>query len=380
MEKEKKGQLNDEILNILSYLRDALFHRRFIDGKIPEYREAIQQGVYSLIAPDNAVSIIGSNIKRERAHRELHGLLTSAGIPYVIIKGWASSVYYPEPILRVLGDVDFLVDKKDILRTKELLEKNGYFNDVSNKEQLIHYHFLRDKVAYEMHWEVNGMPVDDNPIGKYLENMIPEAVFQDQMMLPSPFHHGIVILLHMAKHITTSGMGLRHLVDWAMYINGITPETEEKLLACCRECGLFQFAKMMTACCYRIGLPEKPWADAGNPELIDALLEDMVSSGNLGIKKETYADSVLVSGITSHKQSSGIFAQFFRTLTEVTCLHWPKARKYRCLIPIGWVYYSARYLVYSLTGKREKVQAKKIVSNANRRRAIYKELKLFEKA
>lgn len=42
-------------------------------------------------------------------HGELHELMTANDMPYVAVKGLASAMYYPEPNLRSMGDVDFLV-------------------------------------------------------------------------------------------------------------------------------------------------------------------------------------------------------------------------------------------------------------------------------
>ena len=63
-----------------------------------------------------------SNSRICYAHTMLHNLLTEAGITYVILKGCASAEYYPEPLLRTMGDVDFYVrenDKKKVRRANE---------------------------------------------------------------------------------------------------------------------------------------------------------------------------------------------------------------------------------------------------------------------
>ena len=68
---------------------------------------------------------LASNIRVNAAHASLHRLLTEHDIPYVILKGCASARYYPEPELRTMGDVDFLVDTKDLERCSEILQKSG---------------------------------------------------------------------------------------------------------------------------------------------------------------------------------------------------------------------------------------------------------------
>ena len=53
------------------------------------------------------------NISVGTEHTHLHSLLADAGIPYVIIKGMASAVYYPDELMRLMGDVDFIVKEED---------------------------------------------------------------------------------------------------------------------------------------------------------------------------------------------------------------------------------------------------------------------------
>lgn len=362
---------------IFQYLSDALFHGKFLDRNVPERQELIQQGIFSLVAPDIAENLIAKNIRVEEAHQNLHQLLSEKGISYVMLKGWASAEYYPEPILRTLGDVDFFVE--DVETAVQTLNEAGFLFHSVKGEEHHHYEFFYDKTEYELHWRINGVPDGDGgKVQSYLDNIIEKAEFRNGMMLPSAFHHGLVILLHLARHMTTSGIGLRHLADWAVYLDRISKETEERLLLCLQDCGLLHFAKLLTACCYRIGLSEKAWVGTQDPALIDEILKDITEAGNFGIKKEIHSESLLISGLSSESQSKSAFTQLFRTLTDVTCLHWPAAEKVPVLIPFGWVYYSARYVILSFVGKREKVQIRKMISGANKRRALYKELKLFE--
>lgn len=55
-------------------------------------------------------------------HCEVDELLGT--IPYVIMKGLVSASYYPEPGLRILGDVDFYV--KDVEAASKILEANDF--------------------------------------------------------------------------------------------------------------------------------------------------------------------------------------------------------------------------------------------------------------
>ena len=66
-----------------------------------------------------------SAIRNFYYHSELHKLLSANNIMYVILKGQASAYYYSDPILRVMGDVDFLIHKEERDKVDQLLLDKG---------------------------------------------------------------------------------------------------------------------------------------------------------------------------------------------------------------------------------------------------------------
>ena len=67
-----------------------------------------------------------SNIRCFRDHANLHALMTKHDIPYCMLKGVVSASYYPEPLLRTMGDVDFYVHPDDLDRAARVLEEDGF--------------------------------------------------------------------------------------------------------------------------------------------------------------------------------------------------------------------------------------------------------------
>ena len=114
---------------VLNLLSSAMFQKPFnvnneVDWKLV-FDECRAQSVTSLtfsVLPKDKVpgdvfqkwkeqvnSGLAANSRICYAHTMLHNLLTDAGITYVILKGCVSAEYYPEPLLRTMGDVDFYV-------------------------------------------------------------------------------------------------------------------------------------------------------------------------------------------------------------------------------------------------------------------------------
>ena len=93
--------------DLLSLLSHMLFHQPTSVTFTDEIKaEAHAQAVSSLITDD--YQAIAQNIRVFNAHEKLTEALDD--IPFTTFKGYASARYYPQPIRRPMGDVDFIVE------------------------------------------------------------------------------------------------------------------------------------------------------------------------------------------------------------------------------------------------------------------------------
>lgn len=258
--------------------------------------ELLSQAVLPIALPDHklASSIIATNMQVSYEHTELNDLLTESRIPYVILKGVASSSYYPNPILRTMGDVDFLINESDIAVATSLLESNGFMKAVDDDDGGIHIAFHRDDSTWEMHRSINGVPEGEagEQVRAFLSDIIKTAVDYDEgngiIKIPDDFHHGLVLLLHTVSHLTSEGVGLRHLCDWAVFVNHFTDEQfrflfEEKLKAC----GLWRFAQLLSLVSVKyLNLPYQSWMGEADADILEQLITDIMDGGNFGHKDE----------------------------------------------------------------------------------------------
>ena len=118
-------------------------------------KDHIPEEVYKAWS-DRAATYLVKNSKVENAQKELVKLLTDAGHPYMILKGEASTRYYNRPDLRVLGDVDFLIDPAQEDEITKLFCDNGY--TVEMEEHECHKVFKKPNAHLEMHREIQGIP------------------------------------------------------------------------------------------------------------------------------------------------------------------------------------------------------------------------------
>lgn len=369
-----------------------------------ELKEANVQAVFSLVysvlkkqgitPPDfekNFLQTVANNIRVGHDHAELHELLSSNNIPYVAMKGSASAMYYPEPLLRTMGDVDFLVSPSDLDQAGILLDQAGFVPVEKNDNEChIAYHRRVNGIRsiWEMHWEPNGIPKGEfgELTKEYLADIVETAISctipGSECLVPSPFHHGLIMLLHTASHLINTGIGLRHLCDWAVFADKFSDEEfkdmfEGKLKAI----GMWRFAQILTQLSVTyLGMSPKEWCGSSDQEYLETLMSDIFKGGNFGIKDSNRINQAKLI-TNSHKASvdeTSLFKQLVRTMNEKARIAMPIIKKAPVLLPFGWVYAGGRHLLRIRSGRRPKIDVSDMVRGATERRELYKEFRLFQ--
>lgn len=392
-EKAFKLQKHQKIL--LDLLANGLFDaHKNVDANSPEMKtvwlEAYFQTV-TLIAfsgtdkskgSKNINQALADNAKIDYEHTLIHKIMTEAGIPYVILKGYASALYYRDPLMRSMGDVDFLVDNRYLEAANEAMEKNGYKKSVRTRE--IH-DVYEGNCRCELHSEPAGIPKGETgeKIRKYLADTLncSKEVRTEvgTVRVPSDFHHGLIILLHMCHHLTGDGLGMRHLCDWAVFTASLGEakflELFEKPL---RDIGLWETARIMTAISSDfLGAPKMKFAENADKAVEYGILRDIFIGGNFGQKSSDRShESLLISN--KNEKDVPMIKQLFRSANSIVYSNWKIVKKIKILLPIGWIFFGGRYVIRSLYGKRPSVKVKKIAKEAAQRKKLYARLKMFE--
>ncbi len=343
--------------------------------------EILKNGNYEYIRK-KLNQTLANNAKIDFEHVHICKIMNDADIPCTILKGFASSLYYMDPLMRSMGDVDFLVDTDDFERAADVLKNNGY--ESADKKHDVHDVYFGKVCRCEMHFQPSGIPRGKAgvKIRKYLSDLLPcsKKVQTElgEVIVPSTFHHGLIILLHMCHHLTGDGLGLRHLCDWAVYINSIG-ENEflkmfEKIL---KDIGLWEFAKTMTLIsCKYLGCPQMKWAMDADQRLADYILIDIIIGGNFGQKNADRShESLLIS--SKNEKKVPMLRQFIISANSIVYNNWKAARRFKILLPFGWLFFGGRYILRSLFGKRPKIRPQKVAKEAAERIDIYSDLKLF---
>lgn len=392
--------LSQEILLIL--LSKSLFARtpEFVDGDWLEVlKEAKNQAVVQLAAQEldytrlsieesqawekAASADLANSVRIGYNHRLLHEWMTS--IPYVILKGAASASYYPTPVYRSMGDVDFLVKTEDLERAGKVLEEHGL--KPWDQDHISHIVYRGPQMHYEMHFNIAGIPNGDagDLVREYTKDLFQKtetkSIVSGVATLPSHFYHGLILLLHICHHLTGEGVGLRHLCDWAVFENSFSEDEFRELFEVkLKKLGLWRFAQILTRISIKyLGADERSWA-IPDIQIVDALMDDILAGGNFGKKdKERSNQAYIISSRGKNGVGkTNLCAQFFISLNNVVYTRWNFAKKWKIVLPVGWLYFGIKHAVKIVKGERKKVHLSKMIRGAEKRRSIYKNLCLFE--
>ncbi len=390
--------ISKALLNLLSNaLFDANVDVGFTEIDIEAlFNEATAQGVSTTVfdklpedvkekAPDTygkwekyALTSIQFNIRELVANSEIEKLFKAAGIPVCTIKGFACAAYYPEPSLRQMGDIDFIVPKDRIEDGRKLLTEAGFY--CTDKEEVHDFHiaFKKNGFVYEMHEGITSFLDDEGNIEKYLGKITEETRVADlafsSLTVPNSFIHGLVMLLHMQRHMLSGGgVGLRHLCDWAVFVNSFENDEwesmfEEKL----KKIRLWEFAKALSKVSEKyLHMPDKKWFADFDENVADKLLEDLIVAGNFGYKDaKRYQELAFVSRDVNHR---GKILGFCNAYINKVYSWNPKFKKHRVLLPFGILAYPIRTL-FLILFKKKKINFAENYANGQKRNDLYNEL------
>lgn len=393
---------------LLKLLDNELFDRKYSVPKLSDnewknvFHEAQQQAV-SRIAYNSAVKCglpesikaewqldslknLKNNLIVQNNHLVLNKWLRDTNIPYVVLKGCSSAYYYPEPIERAMGDVDFLVRKCDVEKAGRVLEEHGL--KPWDVDHICHIVYRAPKQHFEMHFDLSGVPYGKpgDLVHQYIEDIFDKSFVYNtddgQMCLPSKFHHGLIILLHTSHHMTGEGIGLRHLCDWAVFLDSCSDtEFKELFEHKFKSIGMWKFASVLSRICIKyLGCEPKNCLMNVDDELSKRLIDDILFGGNFG-KKDSFSRQYQARMISDRGKSGmnkkSMIGYFITSVNDSVKNHWRITRKYPFIIPFGWIYFGS-FKIADYLKNRKKANVKQIVDSASKRKNIYSQLEIFD--
>ncbi len=311
---------------------------------------------------DRLVHIYANNVKVQCVERLVVDTLLGGEVSFAVLKGSTAALYYREPYLRTCGDVDILVAPDDYEKAAKLL-KDRQFEQVDDLNYFKHINLKYGGVTVEVHrYFINNDGEDEQsvvPIPIHSSNWIlfdalknAEIVNADNVktvLFPDQIN-AIIFLQHIKQHLK-KGLGLRQILDWAVFVDHCINDTfwRDKMQGIFAEMGLIPLAVTVTRMCQiYLGLRTEgiTWCKDADESLCETLMDYIMECGNFGKSLET-VHSATVLHIPSPKHPIA----FFKFLQSYGVKNWKLAKEYWFFRGFAWLYQLCRYLKLAFAKK-----------------------------
>lgn len=252
-----------------------------LDSGMQPDRNTMLQWVYN-------VQVIEQRYERQRRSiAELAGFYAGHDIRMMLLKGYGLSLCYPVPEHRPCGDIDiWLYGEQE--RADELLRREKGIEVREDK----HHHtiFFVNGVLVENHYDF--LNVHAHISNRGLETVLQELAKsgsaethvdsgegQTAVWLPPADFNALFLLRHAAVHYAAVNIGLRHVVDWAMFVAEYGGQVDwVRLERTAVEYNMHRFLYCLNEIAVKCtGLDEELFPKLPHDELAGRVLEDILS-------------------------------------------------------------------------------------------------------
>lgn len=198
------------------------------EGLIPQERQPPLQ--LKIQWAYNVEQIEKRSAEQVRVLSELTAFYHKHGIPTMLLKGYGVSLDYPIPAHRPCGDIDIWLFGQQEHADALLHREKG---TAINLEKHHHTVFSLDGITVENHYDFLNVHAhaSNREIEKKLQELAAEPekkvlLGEAPLYLPSVDFNALFLLRHTAGHFAAEKIGLRHLIDWTMFIDRHSEEID----------------------------------------------------------------------------------------------------------------------------------------------------------
>jgi len=253
------------------------------------------------------------NILVNQCSAKLVDMFRQEGFECCVLKGQGNAMMYPNPYIRISGDIDLQVKGGRDMVVQYVKKR---FPHTKTAYQHVDYPIFK-KVPVEVHYLPVYMnnPVYNRRLKKWFDDQSDEMYGHEvalpdvagQITVPSLRFNLVFQMAHLLHHFLDEGIGLRHMLDYYYLLQRVYQEklSIDGLVDLFDRLGLRKFAGAVMYIMHDVlGLEEKYLivpADKGRGE---TLLEEILRGGNFGKH----------SGLTKHSLASKHFLKYWRTM------------------------------------------------------------------
>ncbi|WP_026665756.1 nucleotidyltransferase domain-containing protein [Butyrivibrio sp. FC2001] len=334
-------------------------------------------------------------IKKNHAIRMICNEAERRGLYFVFFKGILIADLYPQYAERTSSDSDILVNDVEKNDAEQLLNDCGYVKDEeSSKNHVQVYYNSKFDHTVELHtrlWEDYEGP-RINALKK-MKLSCPETNIRTtacgiEVNTLGYEKHLVFQLFHIIKHFSLNGVGIRYLIDIALFVNKYFDEIDfDVFWNHMDELGYTKFVEaFFRLCITELKMTDKVFANhnASFDYSVEDLKIDLLKVGNIndkeagwqimGAMEAYFTGEADVPRSKLSKQLSMMFPS-----AKAMPKTYEYARKYPILLPFAWMHRDIKYLIRKSAQKDEMYSVTEKIEVAEKRLRLIEELGLTEK-
>lgn len=282
-------------------------------------------------------------VQQEESIEEIQSSFKNSSIPMVFFKGAEIRTYYPMPQLRTMGDIDCLIPEKDREKAHRLMLDMGYECKLNEGNV---WTYNKNSVDIEIHTKIA-----ENNIGngfdykKYFSNAINCCENKSNLLYLNKEYHFCFLIYHIAKHLSSTGAGIRMIYDVAVFLKHYEKELDiEKAKNMLIETCLVKTAKVIVALCDK-------WFETGfcsnhdySQEIPEGLEEYIIQGGTFGFETHDTGDIYRRKALNPKEKKSKlpyrlqVLKDYFFPSSDYLERYLPASKKHKWLLPVAWCY------------------------------------------
>lgn len=282
---------------------------------------------------------------QDMALEELVETFTSKGIDCMPLKGSVIKNYYPNPDLRCMGDIDFLVREQNRDTVREIMHTLGYRDDILDDGQVDG--FARSELVYvEIHYDFSAeIHIYHDVFTIDWDKLLPDEKKHLYKMTPEDLY--FFNIGHYVKNMHTKGMGLRSVLDSYVMWKVLTDDEKQNISKKLEDIDLLKFNSKILA------IADLWFGNADNNPELDLLEEYLISEKTYGNDDATKIVDVLYS--YKNKSKFAFFINRIFPKPDELYYRFNKKKKNFLILPYFWI----KRIVLQLAGRKKNWQSVK---------------------
>ncbi len=333
-------------------------------------RVFIDDEEYSAIKGQVLLCVL-QNIKRRSAVHDVMNMLEDNGIACCVLKGEAIARLYCEPAFRISGDTDILIDSALEDQAVQLLREYGL--EVHTRNTSSHHFRCYGAATGFIEFHVALYSESSNTLyfnhGHSFQEYYVEVVVDDNKTIKTlGITDGIIYLtLHAIKHFLHKGVGIRQLMDMALYMKRYQAEIHWDKFNCIMKKLKFNtfIDYSVTICVKHLGFAYQDFAGLRNYEeylcdenILNRLIDDIRKGGVFGfddqgrrnfktkyLSRKYYSQKRIFFGVYGIWKRMWTSASVLFPSLEHMCRKFNYLRRFPLLLPIAWVHRMVVFLL-----------------------------------